>query len=98
MNTNDRRAIIRERVYEAINTFLEDERRNLEKPLEDTDVFEARGFDSLDVLEITLGLEVKFESTISFSDEDLTHIVSVQDLIDLVGRMLPEDYLLIGPN
>ncbi len=98
MDKTERHEIIRARVYEVIHAFLKGERINLEKPLEDTDVFHARGLDSMDMGEIALWTEVKFEDTISISPEDLSHIVSVQDLIDFVERTLPENYPLTRLN
>lgn len=68
-------------IHEILIQELEVERRQLTP---DARIIEDLGADSLSVIEINMALEDRFG--ISIPDEELEHVSTVQDLIDLVCK------------
>lgn len=74
----------RETVLEAIREHLGGRGLDREKVVPEADLLKDLDLDSLDTMELTLGLEQRFE--IEIPDQELEGLVTVADAVSLVER------------
>ncbi len=73
-------------IFAAIKEHLEGRGLAAEKIVIDADLLRDLDLDSLDTVELTLGLEEKF--SIEIPDEELEGLVTVQNAVDLIETKL----------
>ena len=74
----------RNEIYEAIKEHLEGRGAEADKVSMESHLVDDLGFDSLEVTELTLGLEERFG--IDIPDEDLEGLATVGDAVDLIEQ------------
>ena len=76
----------RETVLEAIREHLGGRGLDTAKVVPEADLLKDLDLDSLDTMELTLGLEERFG--VEIPDEELEGLVTVSDAVDLIERKL----------
>lgn len=75
----------REKIKEKIVGIIEDLGVGVEVT-EESSLANDLGFDSLDVVELTINVEKKFR--IDISDDEVSEVETVKDMIDVVEKLL----------
>ena len=75
-----------EEIFEAVKTHLEGRGLDPEKIEVGADLLRDLDLDSLDTMELTLGMEERFG--IEIPDAELEGLVTIQDAVELIDRKL----------
>jgi acyl carrier protein len=76
----------RQQIFEAVQEHLEGRGIDREKVVIDADLLRDLDLDSLDTMELTLGMEERFG--IEIPDSDLETLATVRDAVTLIERKL----------
>jgi acyl carrier protein len=76
----------RDEILSAIQEHLASRGIDADKVVLDADLLRDLDLDSLDTVELTLGLEERFN--IEIPDSDLEHLATVRDAVDLIEKKL----------
>ena len=81
------RQATQQEVFEAVRQHLEGRGIDHDKVVLEADLVGDLDLDSLDTMELTLGMEERF--SIEIPDEELERLRTVQDAVELIQRKLP---------